>query len=132
VAFRPAARQQATKNQPFLSNGSSNKHILRQRKNISIIEETFSMLPVPRFYKQGKLARQRKHNRVEAGLNKSTVNLRVVGGDEKENLKSVTVKYGYSDPRKTALARASSIYKSRPVLSSEREPQGNKTLTVKQ
>jgi hypothetical protein len=32
--------------------------------------------------------------RVEAGSNTSTVTLRVVGGDEKENLKSETVKYG--------------------------------------
>jgi hypothetical protein len=36
-----------------------------------------------------------------------------------------------SDPRKTALARTSSIYK-RPVLSSERAPHKNKALTVKQ
>jgi hypothetical protein len=50
---------------------------------------------------------------VEAGLNTFTVTLRVVGGDEKGNLKSETVKYGWvpraSDPRKTALARASSM-----------------------
>jgi hypothetical protein len=32
--------------------------------------------------------------RVEAGSNTSTVTLRVVGGDEKRNLKSETVKYG--------------------------------------
>jgi hypothetical protein len=32
---------------------------------------------------------------VEAGSNTSTVTLRVVGGDEKESLKSETVKYGY-------------------------------------
>jgi hypothetical protein len=31
---------------------------------------------------------------VEAGLNNSTVALRVVGGDEKESLESEIVKYG--------------------------------------
>jgi hypothetical protein len=60
---------------------------------------------------------------VEAGSNTSTVTLRVVGGDEKESLKSETVKYGREfqgtrDPRKTAMARASSIYKrqTRPLV----------------
>jgi hypothetical protein len=33
------------------------------------------------------------HTRVEAGSNTSTVTLRVVGSDEKGNLKSETVKY---------------------------------------
>jgi hypothetical protein len=32
---------------------------------------------------------------VEAGSNTSTMTLRVVGGDEKESLKSETVKYGH-------------------------------------
>jgi hypothetical protein len=32
---------------------------------------------------------------VEAGSNTSTVTLRVIGGDEKGNLKSETVKYGH-------------------------------------
>jgi hypothetical protein len=32
--------------------------------------------------------------RVEAGSNTSTVNLRIVGGDEKGSLESDTVKYG--------------------------------------
>jgi hypothetical protein len=36
----------------------------------------------------------RKDPRVEAGSNTSTVTLRVVGGDEKESLKSEIVKYG--------------------------------------
>jgi hypothetical protein len=48
---------------------------------------------------------------VEAGLNTSTVTLRVIGGDEKGSLNSETVKYGREYLRKTALARASSIYK---------------------
>jgi hypothetical protein len=34
------------------------------------------------------------------------------------------------DPRNIALARASSIYKNRPILSSERVPNRNKTVTV--
>jgi hypothetical protein len=34
------------------------------------------------------------------------------------------------DPRKTTLARANSIYKDRPVLSSESAPHKNKTVTV--
>jgi hypothetical protein len=62
---------------------------------------------------------------VEAGSNTSTVTLRIVGGDEEGNLKSETAKYGLksqvprdSDPRKTALARASSTYKrqTRPLV----------------
>jgi hypothetical protein len=60
---------------------------------------------------------------MEAGSNTSTVPLRVVGGDENGNLKSETVKYGREsqgtrDPRKTALTRASSIYKrqTRPLV----------------
>jgi hypothetical protein len=35
-----------------------------------------------------------ENSRVEAALNTSTLNLRVVGGDEKGSLKSETVKYG--------------------------------------
>jgi hypothetical protein len=61
----------------------------------------------------------RMRTRVEAGSNTSTVTLRVVGGDEKGSLESETVKYGReSHPRKTALARASSIYKrqTRPLV----------------
>jgi hypothetical protein len=60
---------------------------------------------------------------VEAGFNTSTVTLRVVGGDEMGSLKSETVKYGRespgaSDPRITALARASSNCKrqTRPLV----------------
>jgi hypothetical protein len=37
-----------------------------------------------------------------------------------------------SDPRKTTLARASSTYKRRPVLSSEKAPHKNMTVTVKE
>jgi hypothetical protein len=55
---------------------------------------------------------------VEAGSNASTVTLRVVGGHEKGSLKSETVPRD-SDPRKTALARAISIYvkrQTRPLV----------------
>jgi hypothetical protein len=37
-----------------------------------------------------------------------------------------------SDPRRTALVKTSSIYKDRTVLSSERAPHNNKTLSIKQ
>jgi hypothetical protein len=37
-----------------------------------------------------------------------------------------------SDPRKTTLAKDSSIYKKRPVLSSERAHHKNNTVTVKE
>jgi hypothetical protein len=51
--------------------------------------------------------------RVEAESNTSTVTLRVVGDDEKGSLKYETWSRvpSDSDPRKTALAKASSIYK---------------------
>jgi hypothetical protein len=74
---------------------------------------------------------------VEAGLNTSTVTLRVVGGDERGSLKSETVKYG----RKSQGTRTREIMrwqgpaaytKDRPVLSSERAAHNNKTVTVKQ
>jgi hypothetical protein len=75
---------------------------------------------------------------VGAGSNTSTVTLRVVGGDEKGSLKCETVKYG----RETLGARTRErlrwqgpeayIKKDRHVLSSERAPHRNKTVTVTQ
>jgi hypothetical protein len=65
-------------------------------------------------------------SRVEAGSNTSTVTLRVVGGDGKGSLKSETVKYGCESQGPAAYT------KSRQVLSSERAPQKNKTVTAKQ
>jgi hypothetical protein len=61
------------------------------------------------------------------------VTLRVVAGDEKGSLRSETVKYGREYPRKTALARTSSIYKkqTRPHVR-EGDPQKTKTVTVEQ
>jgi hypothetical protein len=53
--------------------------------------------------------------RVEAGSNTSTVTLRVVGGAKKKSRVGKSKIWSRvprdSDPRKTALARASSIYK---------------------
>jgi hypothetical protein len=76
---------------------------------------------------------------VEAGSNTSTVTLRVVGGEEKGSLKSETVKYGYkSQGTRTREIRVISrrgpaaYTKARPVLSSERAPHENKTITVKE
>jgi hypothetical protein len=74
---------------------------------------------------------------VEAGSNTSTVTLRVVRGDEKGSLKSETVNYGrdYQSTRIRERLRwqgPAAYRKDRPVLSSERAPQKNKTATVKQ
>jgi hypothetical protein len=74
---------------------------------------------------------------VEAGSNTSTVTLRVVGGDEKGSLKSETVKYG-REPQGTRTRERlrwqgpAAHKKDRPVLSSERAPHKNKTVTVTQ
>jgi hypothetical protein len=75
--------------------------------------------------------------RVEAGSNTSTVTLRVVGGDEKGSLKTERVKYGreiqMTRTRERLRWRGPAAYtKDRPVLSSERAPHKNKTVTVKQ
>jgi hypothetical protein len=78
-----------------------------------------------------------KTSRVEAGTNTSTVTLRVVGGDEKGNLESETVKYGHESygtwTRKWLRWRGPvAIANGRPVLSSEMAPQINKPATVRQ
>jgi hypothetical protein len=75
--------------------------------------------------------------RVEAGSNTSTVTLRVAGGDEKGSLKSETVKYGHQPEmtrnRERLRCRGPIAYtKYRPVLSSERALQKNKTVTIKE
>jgi hypothetical protein len=74
---------------------------------------------------------------VEAGSNTSTVNLRVVGGDEKGSPKKDRVKYGReiqgTRTRERLRWRGPAAYtKDRPVLSSERAPHINKAVTVKQ
>jgi hypothetical protein len=74
--------------------------------------------------------------RVEAGSNTSTVTLRVVRGDEKGSLESETVKYGpeYQGIRTRERLHwqgPAAYIKDRTVLSSERAPPKNKTVTVK-
>jgi hypothetical protein len=71
------------------------------------------------------------------GANTSTVTLRVVGGGEKGSLKCGTVKYGRKSQgtriRETLRWEVSAAYiKDRTVFSSERAPDKNKTVTVKQ
>jgi hypothetical protein len=74
--------------------------------------------------------------RVEAGSNTSTVTLRVIRGNEKGSLESETVKYGpeYQGIRTRERLRwhgPAAYIKDRPVLSSERAPHKNKTVTIK-
>jgi hypothetical protein len=76
--------------------------------------------------------------RVEAGFNTSTVTLPVVGGDEKESLKSETVKYDresqWTRTREILRWQGPSAYtKYRPVvLLSERASYKYKTVAVKE
>jgi hypothetical protein len=60
------------------------------------------------------------------------VTLRVVGGDEKGSLKFETVIYGLEYQETRDSKRAAAYTKDRPILSSERAFQENKTVTVKQ
>jgi hypothetical protein len=73
---------------------------------------------------------------MEAGSNTSTVTLRVIRGNEKGSLKLETVKYGteYQGIRTREILHwqgPAAYTKDRPVLSSERAPHKNKTVTVK-
>jgi hypothetical protein len=75
--------------------------------------------------------------RTVGSVSSTRVNLRVVGGDEKESLKSETVKYCRQSQRTRTRERLrwqepAAYTKNRPVLSSERAPHKNKTVTVKQ
>jgi hypothetical protein len=74
---------------------------------------------------------------VEAGSNTSTVTLQVVGGEEKGSIKSETVKDGDKSQGTKTLERLrwqvlTAYTKDRPVLSSERAPHKNKTVTAKE
>jgi hypothetical protein len=76
---------------------------------------------------------------VSVGSNTSTMTLQVVGGDEKGSLKCETVKYGQKSEgtrtRETLLWQGPAAYtkkKDRPVLSSERPPHRNRTVTVEE
>jgi hypothetical protein len=75
----------------------------------------------------GRRRLAREWPRVEAGSNTSTVTLRVVGCDEKGSLKFETLKYGQRLHWQGPAAHTN----GRPVLSSERAPHKNKTVTVK-
>jgi hypothetical protein len=100
-----------------------------------IREDVFYVEFVPRNHKmvqKGVLV-----PRVEAQSNTSTVTLRVVRGDEKGNLTSETVKYGYqsqgTQTRERLRCQGPATYtRDRHGLSSERAPQKKKTVIVKQ
>jgi hypothetical protein len=71
---------------------------------------------------------------VEAGSNTSTVTLWIVGGDEKGSLKTETVKYGRGFQGTWTQERLHwrgpvAYTKDRPVVSSEKAPHKNKTVT---
>jgi hypothetical protein len=114
-------------------------YIARQRtsKHASLtIVAVFSVWSVPKGYKRTQ-SEETEMTRVEAESNTSTVTLRVVGGDEKGSIKTETVKYGReiqgTRTRERLRWREPAAYtKDRPVLSSERAPPQNKTVTVKQ
>jgi hypothetical protein len=66
-----------------------------------------------------------------------TVTLRVVGDNEKGSLKSETVKYcresqGTQTRERLRWQGPTAYREHRPVLTSEREPHKNKTVTAKQ
>jgi hypothetical protein len=102
----------------------------RRQKQKSCGKRWFLCGPCQGYYNEDQLP-LRTVTRVETGSNTFTVILRVVGGDEKESLKSETEIWD-SDPRKTTLARAGSIHKrqTRPLVR-EGAPE-NKTVTVKE
>jgi hypothetical protein len=73
----------------------------------------------------------------EARPDTSTVTRRVVGGDEKGSLKSETVKYGYESQgtqtgEKLRGKEPAAYRKDRHVVTSEKAPHKNKTVTFKQ
>jgi hypothetical protein len=81
-------------------------------------------------------SREVPHSHVEAGLNISTVTLRVVGGDEEGSLKSETIKYGYGSKGTRTQERLrwqgpAAYTKDRSVLSAKRAPHKNRTVIVK-
>jgi hypothetical protein len=119
-----------------LSRQRLSKHVPAAADTNTKIEELFSLYFLPRYYKQGTRL-ELSSTRVEASLNTSTVTLRVVGGDEKESLKSETLKYDHESQetrtRKRLRSRGPAAYtKERPVPSSGKAPQKNKPVTVKE
>jgi hypothetical protein len=96
----------------------------------------FSVLSVPGFYLQEGVEAAQYDLDLE-GSNTSTVTLRVIGGEEKGNLKSETIKYGRESQGTQTRERLrwhgpAAYKKDRLVLSSERAPHKNKTITSKQ
>jgi hypothetical protein len=73
---------------------------------------------------------------VVEGSNTSTVALRVVGGDEKESLKSERVKYGHESQgtrtREGLPGEGQQHIQKTDPSSRQREPHKNKTVTVKE
>jgi hypothetical protein len=97
------------------------------------METVFSVESAPMLYNEDPRLADNMVTRVEAESNTSTVTLRVVGGDEKGNLKYETVKYGRESQgtRERLRWQGPAAYtKDRPILSLERTPHKNKTVTV--
>jgi hypothetical protein len=101
-----------------------------------LLEAVFSVRLMPELYNEAAITKE-SFTRVEAGSNTSTMILRVVGGDEKGSFKSETGKYGHESQgirtRERLRWRGPATYtKDRSVLSSERAPHENKTVTIKE
>jgi hypothetical protein len=90
-----------------------------------LLEAVFSVRSVPKIYKVYQLPSVSRDVRVEAGLNTSTVTLRVVGGDEKGSLESETV-IGTWAREKLHWQAPAAYTKNKPILSSERAPHKNR------
>jgi hypothetical protein len=123
---------------PFLGNGSVNTFLKHTLSNIGHPQKTvFSVGPAPRRYNSARSEELEEETHVESGSITSTVTLRVVGGDEKGSLDSEAVKYGRESQETRTRERLrwqmpAAYTKDRPILSSERAPHKNKTVTVKQ
>jgi hypothetical protein len=123
---------------PLLGNSSVNR-LLRRPNDVTatvLSRDLFSVLSVWRLYNE-YLFKVKSETFVEVGLNTSTVILRVVGVDKKRSLKSETVKYGHESQGTLTQERLhwqgpAAYTKDRPALSSDRAPDRNKTVTVKQ
>jgi hypothetical protein len=97
-------------------------HVSQATREHAITEVGFSMRSVPGLYNEEQNSLTLV-SRVEAGSNTSTVTLRVVEGDEKESLKSETVKYGRESQGTRTRERLrwqepAAYTKDRPVLPS--------------
>jgi hypothetical protein len=93
VVYRPVVRQRLE-----TDNEATAVAMQRRGKHVSttrdlLLETVLFTRSVQSGYKKDNLGRP-NISRVEAGLNTSTVTLRLVGGDEKGSLESETVKYG--------------------------------------